>query len=111
MGLIRLWYDSDLLAFTNATPARNRIFSVRLSGAAGNPTGVGSRVSVLLADGSRQCDEVRAGGGYLSHSTPALFYGLGPTGQVREVQVRWPDGVATSRTNFGSGLSVTVRRP
>jgi hypothetical protein len=68
---------------------------VRLQGPAGNPTGVGARVTLKTAGGQSQTAEVTAGGGYLSQSSATLFFGLPPDAKVAEIEVRWPDGKTT----------------
>ena len=71
---------------------KNRFVKVRLKGPAGNPTCVGARVRLHFKDGSAQLAEMQAGGGYLSQSTAALFFGCGETAQPAGLQVYWPDG-------------------
>jgi hypothetical protein len=84
--------NAPLHAFFNLGHPDGRPFVVTLGGRTGNPTAVGARVTVLLADGSRQTAEVSAGGGYLSQSSAALGFGLGRSGWAERVEVRWPDG-------------------
>jgi enediyne biosynthesis protein E4 len=72
-----------------------RSFSVRLQGPPGNPTAIGARITVELSDGTRQTGEVAAGSGYLSQSTPALFFGYPASNPPRQLVVRWPHGPST----------------
>ena len=72
------------------------MFAVRLRGAPGNPTGVGSRVQVHLRDGPTQTAEVYAGGGYLAQGSATLRFGTGSSGGVARVDVHWPDGTRSS---------------
>lgn len=72
---------------------------------------MGARVSVLLADGSRQTAEVSAGGGYLSQSSPRLVFGLGRAGWVKTVEVRWPDGESSTHDVQLGAARVTLRQP
>ena len=48
-----------------------------------------------MEDGSVQCDEVSAGGSYLSQSSPDLFFGVGLEKSIKSINVRWPDGKET----------------
>ncbi|MCH2119275.1 MAG: FG-GAP-like repeat-containing protein, partial [Pirellulales bacterium] len=88
--------DGDLLAFENRGCQDGRMFNVRLRGRPGNLAAVGARVRVEREDGTSQTAEVYAGSGYLSQSSSTLVFGLGQTGQVKRVEVRWPDGMVTS---------------
>ncbi|MCP5116852.1 MAG: CRTAC1 family protein [bacterium] len=85
-------------AFLNGGRAvnRNHMLKLRLAGSGGNPSGVGAMVRVTLKSGAVRSAEVYAGGGYLSQSAPALFFGLGTGGVVSKIEVRWPSGTATS---------------
>ncbi len=65
---------------------------IRLVGKPGNPTAVGARVTVTHEDGNQQTAEVYAGSGYLSQSSPVLFFGRGTVRERLDVNVRWPDG-------------------
>ncbi|MHB1305445.1 MAG: FG-GAP-like repeat-containing protein [Limisphaerales bacterium] len=64
---------------------------VRLEGPAGNPEGIGSRVWMTYADGTRgPTREVRAGSGYWSQDSSVAVIGL--AGEPKTVTVRWPGG-------------------
>ena len=84
--------NSTTLAFRNAGVAGRRSLCVRLLGPPGNPTGVGSRVTVKLADGSARMSEVFAGCGYYSQSSAACFFGYADSNPPLKVHVRWPSG-------------------
>lgn len=102
--------NGEVLAFENRAASTNRVLTVKLAGKPGNPTAVGSRVTLRLANGDSQTREICAGGGYLSQSGSALVFGLGPAGTARELEVRWPDGkVSVHRTGL-EGRSARVRR-
>lgn len=89
--------DGPVQAFENAGHGNNRPLAISLKGNLGNPTAVGSKVSVMNASGHRQTAEVYAGGGYLSQSTSTLFFGLGATDPSEEIniEVMWPNGEVT----------------
>ena len=75
---------------SNDSAAKNAVV-VRLTGRTGNPNAVGARVTVHLANGTQQTAEVTAGGGYLSQSTPNLYFGL-QNSTIERIEVVWPDG-------------------
>jgi hypothetical protein len=83
--------NDRLLAFRNRGASGKKPLAVQLRGPPGNPTGAGARVTVTHADGRRESAEVYAGSGYLSQSTPVLYFGRGRS-PIRTVTARWPDG-------------------
>jgi enediyne biosynthesis protein E4 len=87
--------NGELHAFENTAPKTNRLLCLKLQGQRGNPTAVGARIVVQLKQGGQQVAEVYAGGGYLSQSESTLRLGLGPSGEVARVEVRWPRGKTT----------------
>ncbi len=90
------------MAFHNERlPGRNSI-RVALRGLAGNPTAVGARVNLELADGLLQSREICAGSGYFSQSSAACFFGYPDSNPPRLIEVRWPSG-ATSRHGIPPG--------
>jgi predicted nucleotidyltransferase len=88
--------DDTPLAFTSTEKGKGAFRKLRLVGPKGNPSALGARVTVTLENGGSATSEVAAGSGYLGQSGGSLFFGLGETGKVREVSVRWPNG-STSR--------------
>ena len=87
--------NSTTLAFRNNGVAGQHSLSINLHGSLGNPTAVGARVTVELADGSTQTSEVYAGSGYYSQSSAACFFGWKEGNPPRRVRVRWPSGTMT----------------
>ncbi|MFN3650626.1 MAG: CRTAC1 family protein [Armatimonadota bacterium] len=63
----------------------------RLEGGNGNRDALGARVT-LQAGGRSQVAEVRTCGSVFSTHDPRVRFGLGPSAEVQEVSVRWPDG-------------------
>ena len=84
--------NDTTLAFRAAGSPGHGFLSIRLKGPAGNPTGVGARVSLELADGSSRTCEVFAGSGYYSQSSPTSFFGYPLSNPPRTATVRWPSG-------------------
>lgn len=79
---------------------------VALEGKPGNLSAIGARVTVEVDGLLKQTAEVAAGSGYLSQSTPDLFFGWGTAKEdaSAKVTVRWPDGsVSESRVSRGDG--------
>lgn len=87
--------NSTTMAYRNNGVAGHHALSIKLHGPAGNPTGVGARVTLELADGSTQMAEIYAGSGYYSQSSAACFFGWIDGNPPRKVRVRWPSGNTT----------------
>jgi hypothetical protein len=103
--------NSSTLAFHNGGVAGRRALRVVLRGPGGNPTAVGARVTVELADGSRQTNEVYAGSGYYSQSTAACFFGYPESAPPRKVHVRWPSGDAADYAFPAGSSTLTLSAP
>ena len=99
------------LAFRNhGVPGRHSL-RVLLRGPPGNPTAVGARIAVELADGSMQMSEVCAGSGYYSQSSAACFFGYTETIPLRKVRVRWPSGTITEQAAVSAAGTMTLSPP
>jgi hypothetical protein len=97
-----LWNDGKLSAVVsnmNALPSLlvnqvqspNYWIGFRTIGTKSNRDGIGAQITVSAA-GRMRVDEVRSGSSYLSNSDMRVHFGLGKTGKVDFVQVRWPGG-------------------
>jgi hypothetical protein len=103
--------NNTTLAYrNNGVPGRHS-FRIRLSGLAGNPTAVGARVTVELADGSTQTSEVYSGSGYYSQSTAACFFGYPGANPPRSIRVRWPSGITTRYDDLLQSTTLTLSAP
>lgn len=103
--------NAEVVAFENQRIEGRRMASVRLVGHPGNPTAVGARVTLHRTDSRKQTAEVAAGGGYLSQQPSTLWFGLGPSGQIASIDVRWPDGQTTRHTPKPNELKVQLTQP
>jgi hypothetical protein len=108
--------NGNLMTFERSVATPNRTVAVRLKGRAGNPSGVGSRLTVHFSeDGSRgpasQTAEMHAGSGYLSQSSPVLEFGLGESDRPSFIEVRWPDGFTSSHRLETSEGTIVIIRP
>jgi hypothetical protein len=103
--------NSTTLAFRNGGTPGRRSLGVRLAGPPGNPTGVGSRVTLELADGSASMSEVFAGGGLYSQSAPECFFGYADSNPPRKVRVRWPTGESSEHAVPPGSATLTLSPP
>jgi hypothetical protein len=87
--------NNTTLAFHNNGVSGRHPLRVVLRGPAGNPTAVGARITVELADGSAQTSEIYAGSGYYSQSAASCFFGFPDSNPPKHIRVRWPSGGTT----------------
>ena len=103
--------NDSMLAFRNNGAPGRRMLRIQLHGAAGNPTAVGSRITVELTDGSREMAEVCAGSGYYSQSTSACFFGYGDGNPPVRIAVRWPLGSTSTHAVPAGSSRLTLSMP
>jgi hypothetical protein len=103
--------NDDVLAFRNNGVSGRKSVSIVLRGPAGNPSGVGARITVELTDGSSRNSEVYAGSGYYSQSTSACFFGYSDANPPRRVRVRWPSGMTTQHPFPPGSSSLILSQP
>jgi ASPIC and UnbV/FG-GAP-like repeat len=71
----------------------------------------GAVVTATLRDGGELVCEARAGGSYLSSEDPRCHFGLGGTGTVPELVVRWPGGQETALEDVAANQILLVEPP
>lgn len=80
-------------------PGRHHFLAIKLEGVQCNRDAIGARVEVLLPDGEKLIETLRAGEGFLSQSSKWLHFGLGEARAVQRVTVRWPGSSTEQFTN------------
>ena len=103
--------NSTALAFRNNGVEGRRSLRIQLRGPAGNPTAVGARITVELADGATQTSEVYAGSGYYSQSTADCFFGYPQSNPPRKIRVRWPSGLTTEHGAPPNSSALALAQP
>lgn len=84
--------SGPVFTFLHLGESKNQPLSFRLQGKPGNPTAIGARVTLHVADLPPQTVEIHAGGGYLTQ-TPATASFAIPAGKTAEtVEITWPNG-------------------
>ncbi len=66
-----------------------------------NRDAIGARVEVDCEDAVPLTKTLRAGDGFLSQSSKWMHFGLGTSGKIRKVTVRWPGGSSQSFRDLG----------
>jgi enediyne biosynthesis protein E4 len=92
----------------NEAPGRGHWLIVKLAGAKPNTTAVGARV-IVTAGGVRQVRLVQSGTSYLSQDDRRQHFGLGASARAERVEVRWPNGAATTLSDVAANRVVEVR--
>jgi predicted nucleotidyltransferase len=94
----------------NDTPrAGRRWLGLRLVGTRSNRSAIGAR-AVLRVGGSLQVREVKSGSGYLSQNDMRLLFGLGETGAIESLTIRWPSGAVEEAAGRASAGDYTTLR-
>jgi hypothetical protein len=92
--------DGRLLAFVHREQKTARL-TLRLNAGPGNPQAFGARVTAHFATGPQLSQEITAGSGYLSQSSPVVSFPAPSTTGPINVTVHWPDG-STTKHEFKS---------
>jgi hypothetical protein len=100
--------DGPLAYFHNRTRRAGRYVTLRLEGTKSNRDGIGARV-VVTAGNRRQVAQRVGGGSYLSANDPRLHFGLGDSGRVDEIEVRWPSGRIDRWRGLAAGTGYSLR--
>jgi hypothetical protein len=85
----------------------NRWMQVELRGTKSNRQGIGATVRVV-AGGRSDARQIGSQSSYLSQNSLIETYGLGATGQVDTVEVRWPSGARDVRVGVAANQRLTI---
>ena len=83
--------DQPAVLLTNTTEQPGQFVAVRLRGVQSSRDAIGTTVLVHTQDRTMM-RQLTAGDGYQASNERVLVFGLGRTGQVRRIEVRWPTG-------------------
>ena len=75
-----------------------------------NRSAIGARIEVFW-NGRRQVQEVSGGSGFCAQNQRRLHFGLGKTGAIEKVVVRWPSGKTQQLTGLETGRVHRVEEP
>lgn len=94
LDLVFSGLSEQLVVVTNQLArAGSGWLSVVLAGPATNTDAVGSRVRLVLDDGSEQTRWVRSGTSFQSQCDLAPFFGIPAGKRAVRLEIRWPDGL------------------
>jgi hypothetical protein len=99
-------HDVPDVFLTTATQGRHWL-EVRLVGKQSNRSAIGARLRFVTGD-VVQLREVSGGGSYLSQNDLRVHVGLGTSGQVDRLEVRWPNGREEQWPSVKADQAVTL---
>jgi hypothetical protein len=99
-------HEPPSLLMTESRSAGHWI-GIRTVGTRSNRDGIGARVAVRSGS-VWQMDEVRSGGSYLSQNDLRLHFGLGSSGEIDELTVKWPSGSVDRLRNIPADQQIIV---
>ncbi len=89
----------------------NGWLKVRLEGTVSNRDAIGARVLLTVGD-SRQVREIRGGQPFAGTRDKTQVFGLGDAGAATHLEVRWPSGKVTERSDgLDSGATIALVEP
>jgi enediyne biosynthesis protein E4 len=101
--------DLDILLTTNGGPAcllRNdngnqaRFVRFKTVGDKSNRDGIGAKITITLADGSKQWQTAHSGSSYCSQSELPLTFGLNRNDKIARADIEWPSGKVDKLTDL-----------
>jgi hypothetical protein len=112
--------DLDLLITSNNGPARllrndngnqNDLLRIKTVGSRSNRDGIGAKVTVKTAKGTKLFGMVKTGSSYCSQSELPLVFGLGAPeeGKTLSIEVIWPSGQKDTIADVKPNQSITVQ--
>jgi hypothetical protein len=110
--------DLDVLLTTNGGPAyllRNdngnqaRFVKFKTLGEKSNRDGIGAKITLTLADGTKLWQVVHSGSSYCSQSELPLTFGLNRNDKVARVEIEWPSGKADKLADLAANRLYVVK--
>ena len=110
--------DLDLVVTRNNGPARllrnnasneHHLLRILTTGTVSNRDGIGARVEIEVADGSRRWQLVKTGSSYASQSELAVTFGLESFTSVNTVRVLWPSGIVDKVDRVAANHELTIQ--
>lgn len=93
----------------NRFPRRNYV-AFRLTGTQSNRDAIGAVVRLWVGK-TVMVRQVNPAGGYLSHSSRVVHFGLGDRSKVDRIEIRWPRGIVQTLDNPETNTLHQIREP
>ena len=94
----------------NELATRGSWLIVKLIGSGGNTDAIGATVTAR-AGSLTQTQVVQSGASYISQNDMRLHFGLGRATEVDGLEVRWPNGTATTRQKVKANQIIRIDQP
>ena len=92
----------------NETTNANHWITLKLVGVKSNRDAIGAQVEITT-DAGAQYGTVSTAGSYESSSDARLHFGLGTSGTVKSMKIRWPSGIVQSVSETKADQLVTIK--
>jgi hypothetical protein len=79
--------------FRNVSQNSNHWVLLRLAGTKSNRMAIGAQIKLTTGDGVIQYNHVTTSVGYAGSSDSRVHFGLGASGRIAEIEIRWPSGI------------------
>jgi hypothetical protein len=93
----------------NDNGAQARFVKFKTLGEKSNRDGIGAKVTLTLADGSKQWQVVHSGSSYCSQSELPLTFGLNRNDKITRVEIEWPSGKVDKLTDLAANQLYVVK--
>ena len=90
----------------NVSPDDNHWITLKLIGTVSNRDGIGARVRI-----GKQVNHMTTALGYASSSYSGVHFGLGKTGRIDTIEIKWPSGVTQILRDVTADQVLQVREP
>jgi hypothetical protein len=94
--------------FRNESSTDHHWLAIRLIGARSNRDGIGSKIKLTTTGGRVQFNQVTSSVGYASSSDLRVHFGLAKEAKVKEIEIRWPNGVVQRLKDIAADRLLTV---
>ena len=80
-------------------------------GSKSNRDGIGAQLRITTPDGKQQYAIVSTASSYLSASDKRVYFGIGSSTVVKELEIRWPSGMQQQFANLKAGQIFVAHEP
>jgi hypothetical protein len=111
MDLVVTALRAPVSVLHNITETHNHWILLKLAGTRSNRMGIGAQIRLTTGDGRKLYNEVTTSTGYAASSDPRVHFGLGDSGVIREIEIRWPSGTRQLLQNVTADQVLAVTEP
>ena len=103
--------DQEAFVYENTSSEKenSNYLKVKLHGENSNLDGIGARIKVITKKGIQTLDQMPVRG-FQSTISNVLHFGLGEETNLDTLQVTWPDGKVTFKTNLAGNQTVVIEK-